>query len=148
MRIRLFFCTFLMLPACLALRAQERVVTDPNQSMTAADQKIEAAAVSAKAPSVSVVGDTLVFSASAYRLAEDASLEDLLKKIPGIEVNGNAVTLYGKQISELRVNGKRYFGGDVAAGLQNIPAEVIDKVGAYEQESDFSRLTGVDDGPP
>lgn len=146
MRIRLFFCIALMLPACLGLRAQERVVTDPNQSMTATDQKIEAAAVSAKAPSVSVVGDTLVFSASAYRLAEDASLEDLLKKIPGIEVNGNAVTLYGKQISELRVNGKRYFGGDVAAGLQNIPAELIDKVGAYERESDFSRLTGVDDG--
>lgn len=130
----------------VSLYAQEQVVSDPSQSMTASNQKIEAASVSAAAPSVSVVGDTLVFSASAYRLAEDASLEDLLKKIPGIEVNGNAVTLYGKQISELRVNGKRYFGGSISAGLQNIPAEMIDKVGAYERESDFTRLTGVDDG--
>ena len=130
----------------ISMFAQEQVVSDPSQSMTASNQKIEAASVSAAAPSVSVVGDTLVFSASAYRLAEDASLEDLLKKIPGIEVNGNAVTLYGKQISELRVNGKRYFGGSVSAGLQNIPAEMIDKVGAYERESDFTRLTGVDDG--
>ena len=145
MRFRVAMCVALFLCGGM-LSAQETVVKDPSQSMTASNQKIEAASVSAAAPSVSVVGDTLVFSASAYRLAEDASLEDLLKKIPGIEVNGNAVTLYGKQISELRVNGKRYFGGSISAGLQNIPAEMIDKVGAYERESDFTRLTGVDDG--
>ena len=107
---------------------------------------LEAASVSAAAPSISVVGDTLVFSASAYRLAEDASLEDLLKKISGIEVQGSTVLLLGKPIKELRINGKRYFGGDLSVGLQNIPADMVDKIGAYEMESDFSRLTGVDDG--
>ena len=146
MRSRLVLTLVSALSFGLSLAAQERVLSDPSQSMTATDQKIEASSVSAKAPSVSVIGDTLVFSASAYRLAEDASLEDLLKKIPGIEVNGSSVSLYGKPISELRVNGKRYFGGDVSVGLQNIPAEMIDKVGAYERESDFARLTGVDDG--
>ena len=146
MNLRVTACLLFALCLPALLHAQEQVVSDPAQSMTASDQKIDAASVSAAAPSVSVIGDTLVFSASAYRLAEDASLEDLLKKIPGIEVSGGTVTLYGKQISELRVNGKRYFGGSVSAGLQNIPAEMIDKVGAYERESDFSRLTGVDDG--
>ena len=141
----IFFSLVLCFLAC-PMRAQVQVVEDPSKSMTSNTQTIDASNVTAKAPSVSVVGDTLVFSASVYRLAEDASLEDLLRKIPGIEVNGNVVTLYGKQISELRVNGKRYFGGDVASGLQNLPADMIDRVGAYERESDFARLTGVDDG--
>lgn len=146
MRFPGVFCLLSGLFATVSLPAQERVITDPSQSMTASEQKIEAASVTAAAPSVSVVGDTLVFSASAYRLAEDASLGELLSKIPGVEVSGNIVTLYGKQISELRLNGKRYFGGDVSSGLQNIPADMVDRIGAYERESDFSRLTGVDDG--
>ena len=143
-RVAVFFLS--LLSTAPAILAQEQVVKDPSQSMTASNQKIDASSVSAAAPQVSVVGDTLIFSASAYRLAEDASLEDLLRKIPGIEITGNTVTLYGKLISELRVNGKRYFGGDVSMGLQNISAEMVDKVGAYERESDFARLTGVDDG--
>ena len=109
-------------------------------------EKLEASVVSGRAPSVTVVGDTLLFSSSVYRLADDASLEDLLRKIPGVEVNGGVVTLYGKLVSELRVNGKRFFGGDVTAGLQNIPAEMVDKIGAYERSSDFTSITGVDDG--
>lgn len=111
-----------------------------------AQEVLDASQVTARAPSVSVVGDTLFFSASAYRVAEDASLEDLLKKIPGIEISGNKVTLYGKPVSEFRINGKRFFGGDIAMGLQHLSADLVDKVGAYERESDFTRLTGVDDG--
>lgn len=139
------FLPLLLLPSAAAY-AQETVVSNPANSITARVQELESSSVVAKAPSVSVVGDTLVFSASAYRLAEDASLEDLLNKIPGIEVSGNNVTLHGRKIEELRINGRRYFGGEVAVGLQNIPADMIDKIGAYERESDFTRSTGIDDG--
>lgn len=107
---------------------------------------LEAAKVVSKVQPVTVAGDTVIYNPAAYRLAEDATLEDLLKKIPGLEVNGSAVTLHGRRISELRIDGKRFFGGDVRAALHNLTADMVDKINAYERESDFTRTTGIDDG--
>lgn len=107
---------------------------------------LESAVVSAKANVVTVVEDTLVYNPAAFRLPEDAMLEDLLKKIPGLEVNGGVITLHGKEISDLYVDGKRFFGGNVKTGLKSLSADMIDKVNAYERESDFSRISGIDDG--
>lgn len=107
---------------------------------------LEAAKVAAKVQPVTVKEDTIVFNPAAYRLAEDASLEDLLKKIPGLEVESGSVKLYGKKVNELRIDGKRFFGGDVRAGLENLTADMIDKIHAYERESDFTKMTGIDDG--
>ncbi len=106
---------------------------------------LESAVVSAKAPVVTVVEDTLVYNPAAFRLPEDAMLDDLLKKIPGLEVNGGTITLHGKEISDLYVDGKRFFGGNVKTGLKSLSADMIDKVNAYERESDFARISGIED---
>lgn len=95
---------------------------------------------------VKVIADTLEYNPMAYRLAEDAMLEDVLRRLPGIEVNGDEVTFYGKPVKQLLIDGERFFAGDVKAGLQNISADMISKVRAYERESDFTRITGIDDG--
>ena len=108
---------------------------------------LKEAVVTAEAPQVTVSGDTLGYSASAYRTSEGAALEELVKKIPGAEVDdeGN-VKLNGKEIKKLLVDGKEFFGGDVKTGLQNLPANMVDKINAYDRQSDNARITGIDDG--
>ena len=105
------------------------------------------AVIVAEAPQVTVSGDTLGYNASAYRTSEGAALEELVKKIPGAEVDDDGnVTLNGKSISKLLIDGKEFFGGDVKTGLQNLPADMVEKINAYEKQSDNARITGIDDG--
>ena len=105
------------------------------------------AVVTAEAPPVTVSGDTLGYNASAYRTPEGAALEELVRKIPGAEVDDDGnVKLNGKSISKLLVDGKEFFGGDVKTGLQNLPADMVEKISAYDRQSDNARITGIDDG--
>lgn len=108
---------------------------------------LKEAVVVAEAPQVTVSGDTLGYNASAYRTSKGAALEELVKKIPGAEVDDDGnVTLNGKSISKLLVDGKEFFGGDVKTGLQNLPADMVEKINAYDKQSDNARITGIDDG--
>ena len=118
----------------------------PPESIFKEPLKLEASTVVASVPPVKVLEDTVVYNAAAYQVAEDAALEDLLRKIPGLEVDGNRVTLNGRAVEKILVNGKLYFGGDVAAGLKNIQADMVDQLRAYEMPSDFARISGIDDG--
>ena len=104
------------------------------------------ATVSARIEPMKVVEDTVEYNPAAFRLSEDAMLEDLLRKIPGLEIDGSSITLHGKPIKQLLIDGQRFFGGKAGAGLQNISADMIAAVRAYERESDFTRTTGIDDG--
>lgn len=105
------------------------------------------AVITAEAPQVSIVEDTLVYNSSAYRTPEGAMLEELVKKIPGAEVDesGN-VKINGKEIKKIMVDGKEFFGGDVKTGLKNLPVNMIDKLKTYDKKSDLARITGIDDG--
>ena len=105
------------------------------------------AVVVAEAPQVQVVEDTVQFNASAYRTPQGATLEELVKKLPGAEVDDDGnVKINGKDVSKILVNGKEFFGGDVATGLQNLPVEMIEKLKTYDKKSDLARITGIDDG--
>ena len=103
--------------------------------------------VVADAPPVVFNKDTTEYSAAAYRVAEGAMLEDLVKKIPGIEVDENgAIKLNGKDIKKIMVDGKEFFSDDPKQAMKNLPASMVNKVRAYDKKSDMARLTGVDDG--
>ena len=105
------------------------------------------AVITAEAPQVTVSGDTLGYNVSAYRTPEGAMLEELVKKIPGAEVDDDGnVKINGKEVKKLMVDGKEFFGGDVKTGLQNLPVDMIEKVSAYDRQSDNARITGIDDG--
>ena len=105
------------------------------------------ATVTAEAPQVTVSGDTLGYNASAYRTPEGAMLEELVKKLPGAEVDDDGnVKINGKEVKKLMVDGKEFFGGDVKTGLQNLPVDMVDKISAYDRQSDNARITGIDDG--
>ena len=105
------------------------------------------AVVEGKLPEMTVVDDTVAYNADAFKLPDGSMVEDLIKKLPGIvqDENGN-YTFNGKNISQILVDGKEFFGNNRNLVLQNIPAEIVDKVKAYDRKSDMARITGIDDG--
>lgn len=105
------------------------------------------AVVTAEAPQVQVVEDTLLYNSSAYRTPEGAMLEELVKKLPGAEIDDDGnVKINGKELKKIMVDGKEFFGGDVKTGLKNLPVDMIDKLKTYDKKSDLARITGIDDG--
>jgi hypothetical protein len=100
-------------------------------------------------PTVTVKEDTLEFRAADYKLKDDAQVEDLLRKLPGVEVDkdGN-VKAQGKAVTRVRVNGKDFFGGDVKTATQQLPANLIDKIQLIDDYGDQANFTGVKEGDP
>ncbi len=96
---------------------------------------------------ISIKKDTIEYNADAYRLRPNASVEDLLKKLPGIEVDEQGgITAQGEQITNITVDGKKFFGNDPKMATKNIPADAVKKVQVFERKSDRAEFTGVSDG--
>ena len=99
---------------------------------------------------VSVVGeqkgDTTSFNANAFKTQTNAQAEDLIKKMPGITMQGGQIQAQGEQVQKILVDGREFFGSDPNIALRNLPADAIDRVEVLDQRSDQSRLTGFDDG--
>lgn len=108
---------------------------------------LQEAVVVAEAPQVTVVEDTLMYNSSAYRTPEGAMLEELVKKLPGAEIDDDGnLKINGKDLKKIMVDGKEFFGGDVKTGLKNLPVDMVDKLKTYDKKSDLARVTGIDDG--
>lgn len=105
------------------------------------------AVITAEAPPVTVKADTTEYSAAAYPVPQGSMLEDLVKKIPGAEVDEDGkITINGKEIKKIMVDGKEFFSDDPKVSMKNLPANMIEKVKAYDKKSDMARITGIDDG--
>lgn len=108
---------------------------------------MQEAVVTGKLAEMTVVDDTVVYNAAAFSLPPGAMVEELIKKLPGIVIDENGkITHNGKEVRQILVDGKEFFGRDQQLVLKNIPAEVVDKVKAYDKQSDLARITGIDDG--
>src|SRR5690606_32450798 len=90
--------------------------------------------------------DTTQFNANAFKVNADASTEDLLRKMPGMDFSSGKPQTQGEQIAKVLVDGKPFFGDDVTSSLKNLPAEVVDKIQVYDEQSEQSQFTGFDDG--
>ena len=106
---------------------------------------LEAAKVTAIGTPVDVRKDTIIYNASSFKTLDNAMLEDLLKRMPGIEVDGNSVTVNGEEVSKITVNGKVFFFDNKESALKNLPAKMVDKVKVIDQESEKARDTGIAD---
>lgn len=103
--------------------------------------------ITAEAPPVVVNADTTEYNASAYRVAAGDMLEELVKQLPGVEVDEDGkITLNGEEIKKIMVNGKEFFGNDTEMSMKNLPADAIKKLKAYKEKSDKERMTGIKDG--
>ena len=94
-----------------------------------------------------VKGDTLEYNATAFKTPENAVVEDLLKKLPGVEISSEGkITVNGEEIKKIRLDGKKFFDGDIEQATKNLPADMIEKIQVLEQKSDMAQLTGFEDG--
>ena len=103
--------------------------------------------VTGRAAQVIVKKDTLVYNPDAYRTPEGSPIEELIKRMPGAEVDedGN-ITVNGKKIEKILLDGKEFMLGDVETALKNLPVSIIQNVKFYDQQSDQARITGIEDG--
>ncbi len=94
---------------------------------------------------VSIKGDTIVYNADSFKSGTERKLEDILKKLPGVEVNADGeIEVEGKKVSKLMVEGKDFFDGDTKLGVKNIPADAIDKIQVLRNYSEIGALKGVE----
>lgn len=102
-----------------------------------------------EAPAIVVKEDTIEYNASSFKVKEGAVVEDLLKKLPGVQVDkdGN-VTAQGKAVSRVKVNGKDFFGGDVKTATKELPANIVDKIQIVDDYGDQATVSGIKDGDP
>ena len=110
-------------------------------------QAHELQAVIVQTPPIIIKKDTIEFTAGAFTIKPNATAEDLLKKLPGVDVDksGN-IKAQGETVQRVLVNGKRFFGDDPRTATQNLPSDVIDKIQVFDDQSDQSAFTGFDDG--
>ncbi|MGM9760731.1 MAG: outer membrane beta-barrel protein [Parabacteroides sp.] len=105
------------------------------------------ALVIGKAAEISVRNDTVEYNAESYKVSEGAVLEDLLKKMPGVEVDSDGkVTVNGKEIKKVLIDGKEFFSDDPKVASKNLPSKMIDKIQVLDKKSDMALMTGFDDG--
>lgn len=106
-------------------------------------QELDPVIVSHSRP-VSISGDTLTYNTSAFPVREGSEVEDILRRLPGIEVDldGNII-VQGKKVTKVTVNGKEFFGGDVLLAIQNLPADIVSKLQIIDDYGDKARLTGI-----
>lgn len=110
-------------------------------------QVLDAASISATGNPIIIKKDTIEYNASSYKISDDNVLEDLLKKLPGIEVDENGtITANGETITKITIGGKTFFLDDPQLASKNIPAKLVDKVKVVKKKSEQAEFTGIDDG--
>lgn len=108
---------------------------------------LKGATVVGQAAKVTVQEDTFVYNASAYRTPEGSVVEELVKKLPGAQVDDDGkITINGKEVKKILVDGKEFMTGDTKTAMKNLPTSIIDKIKTYEEKSDLAKVTGIDDG--
>ncbi|MFB0908127.1 MAG: TonB-dependent receptor, partial [Spirosomataceae bacterium] len=114
--------------------------------MTVSSIMTDEVEVKAKQVRVQMKGDTTQFNADAYRVNPDATAEDLIRKMPGVEVVNGTVKAQGENVKRVLIDGKEFFGNDPSLALKNLPAEIIQKIEVFDRQSDQSQFSGFDDG--
>lgn len=105
---------------------------------------IDAASITALANPVTIRKDTIEFNAAAFHVGENAMLEDLLKKMPGMEVGDDGtVKVNGEAVDKITVGGKTFFFNDPAMAVKNLPAKVVEKIKVIDKDKDDAEFTGV-----
>lgn len=111
------------------------------------DTLLDAVEIKGRFIPISIKKDTVEYNADAYRVRPNASVEDLLKKMPGIEIDKDgAITAQGEEVNKVTVDGKKFFGNDPKAATKNLPADAVQKVQVIDEKSKNAQFSGVSDG--
>lgn len=125
----------------------EKDIDLANIELSDKNKVLEEVVVQAEAPPVTLIGDTVQYNAGSFKTKPNAVVEDLLKKMPGVQVEKDGtVKAQGQEVKKVLVDGKEFFGNDPKIATKNLPADAVDKVQVYDRQSDMAQLTGFDDG--
>ncbi len=120
----------------------------PDVFLAPASQQLEDVIITAKKAPITVKQDTLEFNAQSFDTQPDATLEDVMKQLPGVEVSKDGkVTVNGREVSRILVNGKEFFGNDPKIALKNLPKEIIDKIQVTDSKTDEQKAAGEEGDP-
>ena len=118
-----------------------------NIAMSDAAKVLSEVVVRNEAPPVTLVGDTVQYNAGSFKTPPNANVEQLLKKLPGVQVDKDGtIKAQGERVNRVLVDGKEFFGNDPKVATKNLPADAVDKVQVYDRQSDQAQLTGFEDG--
>lgn len=125
----------------------DKAVTLGNVTLKADAIMLKEAVATGQAARVVVKEDTFVYNAAAYHTPEGSVVEELIKRLPGAQIDDDGkITMNGKEVKKILVDGKEFMTGDTETALKNLPTSIIDKVKSFDQKSDLARITGIDDG--
>jgi len=130
-----------------SIDAANRQVDLGNIIMHDKSRVLEEVVVTAEAPPVTLIGDTVQYNAGSFKTPPNSNVEQLLKKLPGVKVEKDGtIKAQGQEVKRVLVDGKEFFGSDPKIATKNLPADAVDKVQVYDRASDQAQLTGFDDG--
>ncbi|MFM8373597.1 MAG: carboxypeptidase regulatory-like domain-containing protein [Bacteroidota bacterium] len=126
--------------------AQEKLVLDPLK-LSVSNAVLPSVEISAERDPMRISRDTVDYNAAAFKVQPGAPVEDLLKKLPGVEVQRDgSVKAMGETVQNVLVDGKEFFGKDTRVATKNLPAEAVDRVQVFDKQSEMAELTGIRDG--
>jgi hypothetical protein len=115
--------------------------------LTQRSRLLQEVVIQQKVAAIKMKGDTTEFNAASFKTEANASVEDLLKKLPGMQVNNKGqITAQGETVKKVLVDGEEFFGDDPTLVTKNLRADMVDKVQLYDKKSDQANFTGIDDG--
>ena len=147
--------TYIVQVTCVGFKPYSKTVkVTPNKDVALGtiDLKPDAimlkgATVTGQASKVTLKEDTFVYNASAYRTPEGSVVEELVRKLPGAQVDDDGkITINGKEVKKILIDGKEFMTGDTKTAMKNLPTSIVERVKAYDQKSDLARVSGIDDG--
>ncbi|MBK7935754.1 MAG: TonB-dependent receptor [Lewinellaceae bacterium] len=129
------------------LEGPENVVDAGILNMQLKSQLLGEVEIKGEANPVTIRQDTIEFNAGSFKVKDNAVVEDLLKKLPGVEVERDGtVRAQGEEVKNVTVDGKKFFGNDPKLATKNLPADAVDKVQVFDKKSDQAVFSGIDDG--
>ncbi|WP_231896365.1 carboxypeptidase-like regulatory domain-containing protein [Gramella sp. MAR_2010_147] len=129
------------------IKIQENIVVE-DILLQPMDNTLDEVTLTASRAPVTIKKDTLEFNAASFDTRQDANLEDLMKKLPGVEVDSNGnISVNGKPVSRILVNGKEFFGNDPQIATKNLPKEIIDKIQVTDTKTKSEEFTGKAGNP-
>ena len=145
-RLKISFVGYQTIEREVTLRREQNMDLG-NIRMAQDELLLKEAVVKANAAQVVVKKDTLLYNPEAFRTPEGSAVEELIKRLPGADIDedGN-ITINGKAVKKILLDGKEFMLGDIETALKNLPVSIIQNVKFYDQQSDQSRITGIDDG--
>ena len=133
-------------------RVQVKIAKNMNQmnlgfvTLKVASKALPEVVVKATKIKMVIKGDTIVYNADAFALAEGSMLDALIRQLPGCRLENGTIYVNGRRVSSLLVDGRNFFSGDAKVALEHLPAFVVDKVKVYDHSGEASRLMGEDMG--